>query len=381
MQILINELRSHEQANIRFFADVQEHYAETTDNIWDMFYLDKVSPMIYFPMILATADDEPIEPYSSTIRNIELDTTLSKDVQQKILKEYIDEMRSNYDPILIMPDGVVLQKIYYTDSHLVTKLSILPFVEIFIVACFILMSYVGFNFIRKTEQGYVWVGLAKEAAHQLGTPLSSLLAWIEIVKLNLKDPRYISEIMDEMQHDVDRLNKIAQRFSKIGSKPELHVTDVGKLVEKVAIYFDSRLPNLGKRVDINRDLQTGVHSNINIELFEWVIENLLKNAAESMESGKGLIRVSLITIEKRAFIRVEDNGKGMSAQVKRDVFRPGFTTKKRGWGLGLSLCKRVIEEYHQGKIYVQDSSVGKGTTFVIELDVVSIPKKQPQELA
>lgn len=366
--ILVDEMREQENKIVVLYADAITHFVSVNNADGDLaFFLDKVVRTISFPVVLADASDEPLMPYNLNTTNVNLDSSLTPEQQKAYLLNYIGEMRQSYEPIQITDgNGVVLMKLYYTNSYLITRLQLLPYIEIFVVSIFILMGYIGFNYIKRTEQSYVWVGLAKEAAHQLGTPLSSMLAWIEIMRMNADDPRQVQEVLDEMEHDIDRLNKIAHRFSKIGSKPEMQEENLARLVEKVSQYFEHRLPHLGKRVEITRELDDSIDMAVNAELFEWVIENLVKNGAESMESGKGNISIVLQRHNDKVVLTVQDNGKGMSQAVRRQAFNPGFSTKKRGWGLGLSLCRRIVEEYHGGKIFIRDSALGKGTTFVIE---------------
>jgi hypothetical protein len=275
---------------------------------------------------------------------------------------------------------MVIQKVYYANSVLVRNLMLFPYIEILVVAGFIFLGYIAFNYVRTAEQSNVWVGLAKEAAHQLGTPLSSLLAWLEIAKMDAENPEQVREIVGQMEQDVDRLSKISHRFSKIGSLPEMKEEDISAIIQNVILYFEHRLPHLGKRVKIKKSIQDNINLRINAELFEWVIENLVKNAAEAMESGGGIIDILLEQRGTKTVILVCDNGKGMSPKVRREVFKPGFSTKKRGWGLGLSLCKRIIEDYHGGKIVIKDTAPGKGTVFAIELpnirkDAKELPRK------
>lgn len=380
--ILVDEMRSQEYKVVQLYADAITHYTNLQSNSnedWT-FFLDNILKTINFPVIMTDAQDQPLPGYKTNTMHVDLDTTWSEEEQRQYLLGYIEEMRQSYEPILIREggeNGEVLMKLYYTNSLLVTRLQLLPYIEIFVVSIFILMGYIGFSYIKRTEQSHVWVGLAKEAAHQLGTPLSSMLAWIEIMKMSSDDPRQVEEVLDEMKHDIDRLNKIAHRFSKIGSKPEMQREDIGRLIEKVSKYFEHRLPHLGKRVEIVRELEPGVVLSVNPELFEWVIENLIKNGAESMESGRGEIHIHLQRHGTKVLITVHDNGKGMSASVRRQAFNPGFSTKKRGWGLGLSLCRRIIEEYHGGRIAIRESVLGKGTTFAIELSS-SIPTVAPE---
>lgn len=367
--ILVDETRQQENKIVVLYADAVTYFVSSKSGAdGDLaFFLDKVVSTINFPVVLTDANDVPIMPYNINTMNAHVDSTQTAEQQKLYLLNYIGEMRQSYEPIQITDgSGDVLMKLYYTNSSLVTKLQLLPYIEIFVVSIFILMGYIGFNYIKRTEQSYVWVGLAKEAAHQLGTPLSSMLAWIEIMRMNADDPRQVEEVLDEMGHDIDRLNKIAHRFSKIGSKPEMQQENLARLIEKVSQYFEHRLPHLGKRVEITRELDGSIDMAVNAELFEWVIENLVKNGAESMESGKGHIAIVLQQHGDKVVLTVQDNGKGMTQTVKRQAFNPGFSTKKRGWGLGLSLCRRIVEEYHGGKIFIRESALGKGTTFVME---------------
>jgi signal transduction histidine kinase len=368
-QFLVNQLRMKEERTITLYANILRYYASESTGLEDMsFFLEYITPTINFPMILTTSDDEPMYPYDGNVKNIDLPAGMGKDQQRALLKAYMQEMAQTYEPILLRDarNNVVISKIYYTNSDTVRQLMFFPYIEIFVVAMFIFLGYIAFNYLRASEQSGVWVGLAKEAAHQLGTPLSSMLAWLEILKLEAENPAQVCDVADQMQHDVDRLNKIAHRFSKIGSKPEMRAEDVSLIIQHVVRYFELRLPHLGKLVKIKCNIQHNIMLTINAELFEWVIENLVKNAAEAMESSGGAIDILLERQQSKTVILVCDTGKGMTQKVKREVFKPGFSTKKRGWGLGLSLCKRIIEDYHGGKIYVKDTAPGKGTVFAIE---------------
>ncbi len=378
-QFLVNQLREKEQRTMAFYVDILRHYTDQATSIGDYtFFVDRIAPTINFPVITTDANGEPLKPYGDNVRNIILDSSLSPEQQRLLLKAYVQEMGETYQPILLYDGstGKVISKIYYTNSSLVTHLRLFPYIEIVVVSGFIFMGYVAFNYLRNSEQSSVWVGLAKEAAHQLGTPLSSMLAWIEILKMDADNPAQVHEVAEQMQHDVERLNKIAHRFSKIGSKPEMKEEDVSQIIQHVIQYFELRLPHLGKSIKIKRNIQRNVFLTINAELFEWVIENLVKNAAEAMESSGGIIDIMLEQRQGKTVILVCDSGKGMTQKVRREVFKPGFSTKKRGWGLGLSLCKRIIEDYHGGNIYVKDTAPGKGTVFAIELSNKRLPEME-----
>jgi hypothetical protein len=229
------------------------------------------------------------------------------------------------------------------------------------------IGYIGFSSIKRSEQSNIWVGMAKETAHQFGTPISSLMGWLEMLKINYKEPDKVLDITEEISNDVEKLNKITYRFSKIGAKPELIKKNVIEELKQVIAYFERRLPQTGKSVELNISGDENAYADINSELFEWVIENLIKNALDAIEGTSGKIEMSVKEFKKRVEIEVNDSGKGIEMKRRKDVFRPGYSTKKRGWGLGLSLSKRIIEGYHGGKIFVKSSMPGEGTTFKIIL--------------
>ena len=370
-QILVKELIEKEQRTIGFFAKMYQRFSSSAEaNIDDLVFInDYIVPALSFPMIITDGNDRIGEGVENYIINIKIDTTLTEAEKHKILDNFLKRMKEDYSPVLIYDsNGKVLQKIYYTHSALIENLKIIPALEIIVIAIFIVLGYLVFSSYRKNEQINVWVGLAKEAAHQLGTPLSSLLAWVEILKYSKDDANSVDDTIKEMETDLDRMNTIARRFSKIGSAPELKKENITDLIEQFCIYYEKRLPHLSKKIDILRDLSPNVYAKANFELFNWVIENLVKNAAESIEDKQGQINITLKDSHKKYIdIVVKDNGKGMTTKQKNQAFNPGFTTKKRGWGLGLSICKRIVEDYHSGKIYIKESIQGKGTTFHIKL--------------
>lgn len=274
-------------------------------------------------------------------------------------------MKEQHQPIRIkVPESIGgYWLVYYKDSMLLTQLRIFPYVQLTIIAIFLAVAYTAFSSARKSEQNQVWVGLAKETAHQLGTPISSLLAWIELLKdkFDAEDDPLIAE----MANDVQRLEIVADRFSKIGSRPVLEPHSVYEVVKDFVDYFKVRVTD-----KISFELTGNPHltAGLNVPLFAWVIENLLKNAVNAIE-GKGSIKVDIKSSKTKnlIYIDVTDTGKGIARSNFKTVFRPGYTTRKRGWGLGLSLTKRMVENYHNGQIFVKDSELGKGTTFRIVL--------------
>ena len=248
----------------------------------------------------------------------------------------------------------------YDDSVMLKRLSSWPYIQLGVVMVFVVIAIFALLTSKRAEQNKVWVGLSKETAHQLGTPISSLMAWTEILKENYPD----DELLPEMDKDVQRLQLIADRFSKIGSMPETVPSSLTDIMNHVVDYMNRRT---SAKVNMVRDFPEGdIIVKINASLFEWVIENLCKNAVDAME-GAGTITLFMREVENRVVVEVSDTGKGIRKKDIRNVFTPGFTTKKRGWGLGISLAKRIVEEYHKGKIFVKNSEIGKGTTFRIEL--------------
>lgn len=276
------------------------------------------------------------------------------------LSAKLEELASENTPIEIDLGQGTVNYIFYAQSNLLTQLKYYPYVQFGIIGLFLLIAYILFSTARKAEQDQVWVGMSKETAHQLGTPLSSLMAWNEHLRGLGVDPNIIAE----MQNDVMRLNTITDRFSKIGSQPTLVQEDIVGLLERSVTYLRKRTSK-----NVNFEVKLPDHPiqvSLSGPLFEWVIENLCKNAVDAMD-GKGSLKVMMVEKPEQVKIFISDTGKGISKNKFNEVFKPGYTTKQRGWGLGLSLCKRIIENYHDGKIYVAESEVGKGTTFCIEL--------------
>ncbi|HCN05825.1 MAG TPA: sensor histidine kinase [Bacteroidetes bacterium] len=365
---IVDELQKTERRTVELYAGLLARLSMAATEEDLLFYID-IQNNIHFPVILTDANEKPVYPFQQFMLNVELDSTLTVPEQRAELERTIAEMKSEYEPYDILnQDREVTQKLFYTNSAIVRRLRYMPFAEILAVSAFILIGYVAFSTIRRNEESNIWVGMAKEAAHQLGTPLSSLLAWIEILRLNDANPDMVRSTADEMTRDIERLNIIAIRFSKIGSQPKLEQTNVADVLDHVVTYFETRLPHLGRKVVIHRQLDRTVECPLNIDLFEWVIENLIKNAVEAIERPDGRIDIVLRRRQKGGtLVSITDNGKGMTSHVRKNIFEPGYTTKKRGWGLGLSLSRRIVEDYHGGKIYVKESQPGVGTTFRIEL--------------
>ena len=322
------------------FADLQESF------ISELMLNSASSPLI----LLDSATHKVIEA-----GNVD-EAVLTDD---SLLQERLKMMLSQHEPFDVEING---QKafVYYQDSFLLTQLKYYPFVQFVIIGLFIVIAYLMFSTARKAEQNQVWVGMSKETAHQLGTPLSSMIAWVELLKEDEKN----KQVADELTKDIERLLVVTDRFSKIGSQPALEEEDLIPLLNEGVEYFKHRN---GRNVDFTTAFPSHpVMVTLNRSLFEWVIENLVKNALDAME-GKGSIHIHVEDFEHKVHIEFIDSGKGIAANQFKTIFRPGFTSKKRGWGLGLSLSKRIIEEYHNGRIYVLKSEVGAGTTFRIML--------------
>lgn len=387
-QRLVSDLRRSEREAAQFYAAFIQMYGSSDEPSAELSALfDQLlnRQTISFPMIL-TSSDRTIEPNlangdttfeGSFVKNISFDTTAPAYIQKAVLAERLEEMASHYDPLPIYfvgddQDSLVTNYLFFDDSVVIEQLRWLPYVEVVLGSMFIVIGYLSFSHIKKNEQSNIWVGMAKETAHQLGTPLSSLLGWIELLRMMPEDAAQVLEAANEMERDVERLNKVAQRFSKIGSAAELQAVDINEVLRHVVQYFAKRLPHLGKRVSLVLDAQSPVYVKINVHLFEWVFENLVRNAADAIDRPDGLVTFRVRTVRDQAIIDVVDNGRGIDPKIRKDIFRPGFSTKKRGWGLGLSLAKRIVEEYHKGRIYIKDSSED-GTTFRIRLEAVAQP--------
>lgn len=328
------------------------------------------------PSILSDEKSESISQY----RNIDLDAQkFAGDALQNELRSRIQTLDALYKPIPVNINlegfGPLVQYIHYGESFEVQQLRWFPYVQLLFFGLFVLLAYIGFTYVRRSEQSYLWVGMAKEAAHQLGTPTSSLMGWVELMKHGPLTPEVEHELVSELEKDIARLERVANRFSKIGSHPQLKPIQLAPVVHQVADYMRRRIPQLGKKA---AQIRVSVPDNLEVplapELFEWVLENLIKNALDALDKQQSWIEIRANLVEGEVVLEVEDNGKGIDKSAQRSVFKPGFSTKKRGWGLGLSLAKRIVEESHDGQIVLANSKPGEGTTFRITLPMV-LPAK------
>jgi len=363
--ILVDKLKHREQKLISLYANTLEYVANQPSNSdFNFIFEEIIVSNKSIPVIVTDEIGRPVQ-----FRNIpKAERAGSKPEREKILREELAKMEAVHEPILITlrTDGNIsgYQIIYYKNSLMLSQLKYYPIVQLLIIAIFGLITFLIFNYSKSSEQDRVWVGMAKETAHQLGTPLSSLMAWVEYLKAD--ETMQNKEMIFELEKDIERLNMITSRFSNIGSEPLLESTNVYDVVNNTIEYLKKRVST---KVEFtittfpNRELE----ANLNTALFEWVIENICKNAVDAMV-GEGKINIKILKAnEGHTVIDISDTGKGISKSKIQKIFEPGFSTKKRGWGLGLTLVKRIIESYHRGKIYVKSSDPNNGTTFRISL--------------
>lgn len=362
--VLVAQLKERERNQVKLFARALEYTINDTENNILFITEEIINKNNSIPTIWTDEKNNII-----SYRNIDIDSTWSQDRRNKAVKEELADMVRTYPPIEIQvkdpktQEVFAVQRIYYRNSFLLSELIAYPYIEIAILAIFGFISYLAFNYSRTSEQNRVWVGLAKETAHQLGTPLSSLMAWIEVLR---DDPELKKKgVVDELDKDIKKLRMVTERFSSIGSTPVLKEENVYQLINNVVSYLQ---PRVSSKVKIEvYTLSETIRAKIHAPLFEWVVENLCKNAVDAM-GNTGTIAIKILRgSDGKVFIDLSDTGKGIPKKMIGSVFRPGFTTKKRGWGLGLTLAKRIIEIYHEGRIFVKSSEENQGTTFRIEL--------------
>jgi anti-sigma regulatory factor (Ser/Thr protein kinase) len=370
--ILVEQLKERERAQVRLFAKAIEYTLSENDDALLFVSEEIIAKNNSIPTIWKNAEGQ------WNYRNIDLPEGISNTRINRILENKILEMQKDYEPIPVnyrTPEGLIENygAVYYEHSFLLTQLLAYPYIQLTVIALFGVISFLAFNYSKEAEQNRVWVGLAKETAHQLGTPISSLMAWIEV----LRDDHELQRrgIPDELDKDVRKLRVVTERFSSIGSAPVLKPEPVSETIRNVAAYLQPRLSSKIK-FEITT-LDENLFAMIHTPLFEWVLENLFKNAVDAMGSS-GRISVNILRgAGKKILIDISDTGKGMPPAIVKKVFNPGFTTKKRGWGLGLALARRIIEIYHDGRIYVKSTGESQGTTFRIELKAASPPDRTP----
>lgn len=355
-QYVSDKIAKEEKGRVRAFGESLKIKAQSEDPNVLIFTTTLAVENQDIPIIETDEHDNPSGNY------VNLDSAKVAD-DTGYLRRMVKLFSVNQPVRVVVNDSTqAYNKYYYGDSRLQSEVRYYPYVQLFIVGLFIIVTIMALRSSYRSVQNQVWAGMAKETAHQLGTPVSSLEGWVEVMRENPGDPR----IAQELEKDVNRLRLVSDRFGKIGSSPQLEELDLVKQISSMVDYIRKRSP--GKvNFQINTHEQAAVHAFISAPLFDWVIENLLKNALDAME-GKGAITVDIQDSPTRVIIDVSDTGKGISKSNISKVFKPGFTTKKRGWGLGLSLSRRIIQQYHRGEIFVKSSEPGKGTTFRIVLD-------------
>lgn len=358
---LTDNLKREEHGRMEVWAEAMKSLSKADGNTDLSLVLKVLNENDYIPVILLDRRGNVTDYRNVSLRGANRADSL-RDARQlalnwiaegHVIRVTIDNVDNSYINVC------------YDESLILKRLTIFPFVQLAVVVIFVVLAVFALLASKRAEQNRVWAGLSKETAHQLGTPISSLMAWVEVLKEEYPD----DALIPELDKDVSRLRLISDRFSKIGSKPELAIVSLQEVLAHVVDYIDRRTSH---NVVIRCQLPDhDVMVNINAALFEWVIENLCKNAVDAMNGDPGTISIAVMEIGQKVAIDVADTGKGISKKNIKNVFRPGFTTKKRGWGLGLSLAKRIIEEYHKGRIFVKSSEVGVGTTFRIELGKIN----------
>lgn len=373
-QKIVNGLRNEARQILLFYTKLYARAASEASDADLSFIFEQIIQGTDFPIILC---DEHFEP--TTWKGIDIPPdSASSPVTRARVQKLVESMREEIDPIPLnyvdpqTGETRVLSYLIYGDSKLIKQLQLLPYAEIVVAGMFILVGFWGFNSIRRNEQRLIWVGMAKETAHQLGTPISSLLGWIELLRSKTSAPNG-DGTLNEMQRDVERLGKVASRFSQIGSQADLKEQELAPILDDVIKYFQRRLPQMGKGVNlqlINTNPGEIRPVALNRDLFEWVLENLIKNSLDAIEKPQGEIILELKPLtdgKHRITLDIRDNGRGIEPAIRKNIFKPGFSTKKRGWGLGLSLAKRIIEDYHHGKLFLKESRLGEGSTMRIVL--------------
>lgn len=363
-QQLVSELRKESRNIVEFYANTIQRVASDPMNSEALGWVfENITQRTNFPLILANKNGEPsswkglgIPEENRTLENLAR------------VREIMKKMGKENKPVPIMYNDKIINYLYYGDSKHITQLSQLPYISLFSMGLLVLLAFLGFFSIKQSEQRFIWVGMAKETAHQLGTPISSLMGWLELLKSSEFDNTNKDMIITDIQTDVNRLEKIASRFSQIGSTPDLKKQNLRPVIDDILAYFSRRLPHNNKKITIRDNFSELPERPINRDLFEWALENLIKNAIDAVQKKDGLIEISCGTLpndNQHIYIDIQDNGVGLNPKKRNDIFKPGYSTKKRGWGLGLNLAERIIEDYHKGKLFIKETRPNEGTTMRI----------------
>ena len=356
---LVNQLRSDNREIVKMYSEI---IAKTVNEDSDTnlnFVFDEIIKKIQFPIIYTDIENNPI--YYKNIDVESLDELIkpiqSMDLQNKPIPISFNDS--------VAEEDILLGYLHYGDSNLIQRIRWLPFIQISVVGLFIFVGFIGFNSIKNNEKRNIWVGMARETAHQLGTPVSALMGWLDRIK---NHPNETDAVLDEMQSDLNRLEQISDRFSKMSSDSDLEKISLKTLIEQQTVYLQKRLPSLGKDIELLVSTSDNINILGNRTLLGWAIENVIRNGIDSIKRENGKVELSLIDAEKFALIHIKDNGVGILKKDWKNIFRPGFSTKKIGWGLGLSLVKRIIHDIHAGQIKILSSNPNEGTVFEIRLN-------------
>ena len=361
-QNLVSELRNDNRDIVRLYAGIIANIIKDDSDTNLDFVFENIIRKVKFP-IIQTDKDKNIQMWKN------LPESISKKNNHQQRLHFLKTMDKLNNPIpLIYNDKnigeITFGFLHYGDSSIVKKLQIWKYIEIGVIGLFIFLGFAGFSFIRNNEKNHIWIGMARETAHQLGTPVSALIGWKDWLK---EHPQKFKEILPEMEADLERLNQIGRRFSNMGSKPEFEKFDLSHRIGIIVKYLQKRLPSLGKKVSLINDIESGIYIKANGSLLAWSIENLIRNSIDAIDQEDGEVLISLKKEIKRIIILIKDNGRGIPKKDWRNIFRPGFSTKKAGWGLGLSLSKRIVEDIHKGQLQVLSSSRELGTIIQILL--------------
>ena len=358
-QILVNELRKDNREIVRLYAGLIANVVKDDNDANLDFIFENIIKKVKFPLIQTDTDHNP-QMWKNLPSSIQTDDARIKFM--KMADRYNEPIPLTYSDSKV--GEITFGYLHYGDSAMVEKLRLWSYIEIIAIGLFIFLGFSGFSFIRNNEKKHIWVGMARETAHQLGTPVSALMGWVDWLK---NHPDKTEEIIPEMEADLQRLEQIGRRFSKMGSKSDFEELDLSERVEKIVNYLTKRLPSLGKKVKLVNDIEPGIFIRANGSLLAWSIENIIRNGIDAIERVDGMISISLKKDVDGIKIRIEDNGKGIPKKDWKNIFRPGFSTKQTGWGLGLSLSSRIVEEIHGGSLKVISSSFDTGTIIEISL--------------
>tara|TARA_B100000579_G_scaffold14987_1_gene10672 strand:- start:1094 stop:2257 length:1164 start_codon:yes stop_codon:yes gene_type:complete len=355
-QGIVNELRKDNGEIVKLYAEIiAQTISDENDTNLD-FVFDEIIQKAQFPIIYSNNKKDPV--YS---KNINTDKSNLRKIQST-MDEQNEAIPLRYANPLTN-EIILIGYLHYGDSSQIEKLKWLPFIEIGAITLFILLGFISFSIIRNSEKRNIWVGMARETAHQLGTPISSLMGWLEWMK---NKPNDQEKIIDDISLDLERLQQVSDRFSKMGSETKIEEVHLSNIVDNIVLYFNRRIPSMGKSIIIENQLESDLKIRANGILISWAIENVVKNAIDALDN-EGIISLKSKFEKKSIIIVIEDSGKGISRKNWKNIFRPGFSTKEQGWGLGLSLTSRIINEIHGGSIYVSQSKPGKGSTIEISL--------------